>query len=720
MKRLSSSVLLVLVALMLGCAPKALERARTEARYGNLDDAISYYEEVLEEDPDNTEARVALPQVKTRASQLHQKAGLEAREAGNLEKALLELELAVRLDPANERAERDLREVEEALADRRRAERAESTATEQALERAREQEPQLPRLDPQVTGTISLDFRESGVREIYRTLGEIGGVSVLFDSAIQDEVTTFRADEVDFEQALSMLTTALGHFAKVLSPRTILVLPDDTTTRRQYADQVMRTFYLSNAEAGNIANMLRNLLRSQAVMENTELNTVTIRDTPEVVRVAERIVSANDKPGGEVLLDVEVLEVNRSALTEFGTNFLPSLGGQVSVAQDEAGISLEDLGNLSNEDLFVTLPSIRYQLFKSRSDFKLIAQPQLRVTEGQPTSLLIGQRVPIITTTFNPQTTSGGDVIPISSTEYRDVGIVLSAQPRVHHNDEVTLELEIEVSAIAGTSAIQNLPIFSSRQITATVRLRDGETNLLAGLLRDDERVAKEGVPGLMAVPVLGNLFSQTRQEVEQTDVVMSITPHILRGSQIADEDLETLYVGTEANIGGPGFGGGVQAASRARQGRPAAAGTTEPQQEPAVLALLPERHDVDVGDQIALDVTVDGATDLNSVGMQVRFDPSMLEFVDAFESGLLRQGGVETSFQASQSGNGVQVGMARIGAQQTTGVRGSGSLLTLVFRAVGSGEGEIRVDQAALRDAQGRPLPVEMRGAAVVVREER
>jgi len=561
-----------------------------------------------------------------------------------------------------------------------------------------------------------------GPATLYRTLGQIGGVSVLFDSAVQDDVTTFQVEDVAFQEALSMLNTAMGHFTKVLGPRTILVLPDDPTTRRQYADQVMRTFYLSNADAGNVANMLRNLLRSQSVMENTELNSVTIRDTPDVVRVAERIVNANDKPGGEVLLDIEVLEVNRTALQEFGANFLPSLGGQLSVAQGDTGISLDDLGNLSNEDLFVTLPSIRYQLFKTRSDFKLIAQPQLRVTEGQPTSLLIGQEVPVIQTTFNPQQTSGGDVIPVSSTIYRDVGIVIAAQPRVHHNDEVTLQLEVEVSAISGQTGVQNQPIFSSRRITANVRLRDGETNLLAGLLRDDERLAKNGVPWLMDVPVLGNLFSQTREEVEQTDVVMSITPHVLRGSQITDEDLETIYVGTEANVGVPGLGAGVQAAARARQGQAAGAagGGAEAQETPATVSLLPARHVVDVGEQLALDVTVDGAVDLNSAGMQVRFDSSIMEYVEAFEGGLLRQGGVETSFQASQSGNQVQVGMARIGAQQPTGVRGAGSLLTLVFRATAPGSGEIRIDQVALRDVQGRPLPVDMQGATVVVREQR
>lgn len=720
MKRLAVVVVFLLPLVMGGCAPKALERARVEARFGNLDAAITYYEEVLEEEPANLEARVALMQVRARASQMHQKLGLEAREAGNLEQAVLELELAIRLDPANERAQRELRQVEEELAEERRAERARRTPTEVALERARLQEPQLPRLEPRATGTVSLDFRDARIREIYRTLGQIGGVSVLFDSSIQDEVTTFQVEDVAFERALSMLTTTLGHFAKVLGPRTILILPDDPTTRRQYADQVMRTFYLSNADAGNVANMLRNILRSQSVMENTELNTVTIRDTPEVVRVAERIVNANDKPGGEVLLEIEVLEVNRSALQEFGAFFLPSLGGQVSVAQGQSGISLADLGNLSNEDLFVTLPSIRYQLFKTRSDFKLIAQPQLRITEGEPTSLLIGQEVPVVTTTFNPQQTSGGDVIPVSSTTYRDVGIVISAQPRVHHNDEVTLQLDVEVSAVSGQTGVQNQPIFSSRRITANVRLRDGETNLLAGLLRDDERLAKDGIPWLMDLPVLGNLFSQTREEVEQTDVVMSITPHILRGSQITDEDLETVYVGTEANVGG-GLGAG--AAARARPGRPTQPtqpGAAEPPQTPASLALLPARHVVDVGEQIALDVAVEGAVDLNSAGLQVRFDPSLLEFVDAFEGGLLRQGGVETSFQASQSGNRVQVGMARIGAEDPSGVRGSGSLLTLVFRATAPGSGEIRIDQAALRDAQGRPLPVEMRGATVTVREQR
>lgn len=709
------ALLLLLAVLVVACAtPQALRRADQEAQLGNWDAAIAYYQKALQEDPDNLQARIRLQRAKVKASQLHQRAGKELWEQGELERALLEYELAVRLDPGNELAATELRRLEGELAAQRRAERDRKTPTEEAVERARRAAPPLPRLQPQVTGPISLDFRSVSVQEIYRALGRIGGLNVLFDPTLSDPVTSFQVEEVTFDEALRMLAAAEGHFVKVMSENTLLVVPDNVTKRRQYADQVLRTFFLSNAGAETVAQTLRALLQARSVAENVDLNTVTIRDTPEVVQVAERIVAAADKARGEVLLDVEILEVNRAVLRDYGLS-LSSYGIGGSLRQTEAGISLADLKRVTNADLFIAIPSVRYQFLKETNNFKLIAQPQMRISEGQEASLLVGERVPVITTTFNPQQTFGGNVVPVSSTAYEDVGISITAQPRVHHNLEVTLQLQIEISSVIGTSVIQNLPIFSSRNISATIRLRDGETNMLAGLLRDDERTRLQGVPGLLNLPVVGRLFGNTRDEVAQTDVVLAITPHILRAAEISDEDLEAIYVGTEMNIGG-GVGVGTGPAPSPRPGRPGTPGAPgEEPREPVVLALLPARHTVATEQEFAVDVTLDGAVEAFSAGLRLRFDPEVVRFVDAFEGGFLQQDGSETAFQASPAGAGdLAVGMSRIG--DVGGISGSGVLVTLVFQAVAPGSTSIEFASAAIRGADGRPMPVQMVPAEVEV----
>jgi len=251
------------------------------------------------------------------------------------------------------------------------------------------------------------------------------------------------------------------------------------------------------------------------------MNTITIRDTPPVVELAERIVAVADKSRGEVLLDIEILEVSKRLLREYGIS-LTDYGVTQSLRQGsgaeggQSGISVNRLRFLTAADWFVTIPSIRYKLFKESGDFKLVADPQLRLTEGEAASLVIGQEVPIVTTTFSTGQLVGNQVVPIRSTTYRDVGIVIGASVRVHHNAEVTIELEIEVSQVIGQSSIEDLPIFATRSVSSVVRLKDGETNILAGLLRDDERKDLEGVMGLADIPVLGRLFSKTETQIEQ------------------------------------------------------------------------------------------------------------------------------------------------------------------------------------------------------------
>jgi general secretion pathway protein D len=345
----------------------------------------------------------------------------------------------------------------------------------------------------------------------------------------------------------------------------------------------------------------------------------------------------------------------------------------------------------------------------------------MRLTEGEAGSLVIGQEVPIVTTTFSTGQLVGNQVVPIRSTTYRDVGIVIGASARVHHNDEVTIELELEVSQVIGESSIEDLPIFATRTVSSVVRLKDGETNILAGLLRDDERTALQGVLGLADIPLIGKLFSDNETFVEQVDVIMSITPHILRNSDITGLDLASLYVGTEAVVGptvlSSGGGGGGSSAYLPSSGGPSPETPPEEQEEAVSLALQPSSIDVTLGQEFTVDLIVGEVDDLFSAGIQLAFDPAVIEYVGADRGGFLSSDGADASFTAAPSGaGGVNTGMSRIG--EVGGIAGSGPLASFTFRAIGEGRTTISISAGTVRGLDGRPAPVQFRTAEVVVEQ--
>jgi len=722
-RRRRAAALLLTSLLVAGCAVNpALNQADLEMQRGNLDTAISYYQQILLDDPGDTEAKIKLTLAKLQSSQQHEKNGVTLMEADNFAQAVLELQLAVRLDPTNQMAMRKLGEAQALLAQQRRAEAAELTPTELAIQEAQDAQPVVPQLAPLVSGPISFDFRDIAVTEVYRTLAQVAGLNVMFEPTLSDDIVSFQVSDTSFDGALRLLNVANRHFTKVLSPNTFLVVPDDVTKRREYADQVMRTFYLSNAEAATVETQIRAILSVQQVSSNPELNTITVRDTPDAIEIIEKLVASSDKAVGEILLEVEILEVSSEVVANYGLALEP-FGGQAYVAQGSGeegsnlGLSLAAIGSLTTADVFVTIPSLFYQFLRTTTDFKLVAQPKLRAKEGETTTLLIGEEVPVVTTTFNPQATVGGNIVPVSSTEYRPTGIQLTVLPRVHFNGEITLEIDISVSAVTATATVASvgdLPVFTTRQVQGSIRLRDGETSVIAGLLQDNTIRRRRGIMGLDNVPGAGDVLSDTQDTNDQNDIVISITPHLLRAAEITAEDMAAVYVGTQQAVGGSfaaGSGaGGIGAIRGGRPGGAAGAGAAE-ELPPATLSLLPAEHVVVVDEEFAIDITVDSAAEVFSAGFQLQYDPSVVQYVDYFEGGFLDRDGAEITMQATGGGPGVvRIGMSRMGSEN--GIAGGGSLVTL------EGSSSIEISSAALRAPLGSPLAVQMNTAQVTVRQ--
>jgi len=547
-------VLLIALAPLAGCASHlSYRKAEIAMQQGNWDEAVLRYLKAVEESPDNLAYRAALMRAKIKASQAHFEKAKEYQKAGVLERALVELQQTVQLDPTNQYAQAQLENTRQAWLAQKQGRDGLGTI-EQMKKKAQATRPQPPVLNPRSNQPISLEFPEPvPIFQIYQALGKAFGINVLFDPNLKDQEISINLKEVTAQTSLETLMRAANHFYKVIDEHTILIAADTPQNRRIYEDLVIQTFFLSNSEVKDMMTILRSLVDAKKIATNEQLNAIILRDTADKVKVAERIIEANDKSKAEVVIDVELLQINTGRLRELGVSL-----SQYSITQSldrGAGnpLRVSDIPYLNQADWILTIPNFVYNFMKQNSDAQLLAKPQVRITEGEKANLIIGDRVPIPLTTFNTQNQGAtGGIVPITSFQYQDVGIKLELEPRVHHNQEVTLKVKIEVSNISRfveASAGQSQPVIGTRQFDSVIRLKDGETNFLAGLIRTDERSGETGIPGLSEIPIIGRLFENKRDENERTDVILTLTPHIIRNAQITEEDLQPIWVGTEANM---------------------------------------------------------------------------------------------------------------------------------------------------------------------------
>jgi len=585
--RWSVALSLLLVSLSACTGSRAFREARDQEALEHWDLAVLQYSRAAELDPKNNRYRMLLARTKIKASQFHFEKGKLYRGSGRPELAVVELQQAVLLDTTNQYAEVELRKAREDAA-RLAAERGGETRIEALKRQFRGSRAKPPILEPASDRPISLNFPQpKPIKQIYKALADASGINVIFDPQLKDDNVAITLTNMEFQRALETLMRQENHFYKVIDERTIMIAADTPQNRKSYEDLVIRTFFLSNADVTEVANALRSLLQTTRISVNKAENSVTLRDTADKVAIAERIVEQNDKQLAEVVVDVELLQINTTKSQDLGLlltayetrGLLAAPGGATNFGNDvpEGSFTWDQLKDISIRSLGFTLPSITYSFIKNNTDAELLAKPQLRISEGQKAQLVIGDRVPIPTTTFNTGSTIGGNIVPITSFQYQDVGIKIEVEPRVHHNKEVTLKLTIEVSNLNGFVEVisgQRQPIIGTRSISSTIRLKDGETNFLAGLFRTDKSNTTNSVPFLGDIPILGRLFSKKATTDTATDLVLTLTPHIIRIPDVTAADLEPVYVGTDSNIS---FQGSPRIESPGGQGGPFDFGRREP-----------------------------------------------------------------------------------------------------------------------------------------------
>jgi general secretion pathway protein D len=565
------TVVIILAFIVSGCAgARAFRKGQEATRAGNWDQAVAEYTKAVQENPNRADYKITLERATQNAAREHITRAQELEKNDQLDLALIEYKRAMELDASNRLAAARVMELEKTIRDR-----IEATRPKPAIDRLREEARRAatPLLNPTAPLPVVSFGPNASVRDILNFIGTATGINVTYDQQYQDKAYTVRLEDVTLEQALQQIMAANQLFYKVLNPKTIIVVPDVAQKHAQYDDLVVRVFYISHADVSELAQVLNTIMRiptmpvQPTLLPNKTANTITVRATAPIVDVIERIIRANDKPRAEVVIDVQILEVNKSRTKNLGLNLNNySLGLTLSpeVAPPNTSATTPPASpppfnlntisqGISTADFYLSIPTAVVNFLASDSHTKVVAKPQLRGAEGTKLTMNLGDEIPVLSTVFGAAAAGGFASVPQSSFNYRTVGIILEMTPRVTYDGEIVLDgFSVESSALGATISVagQDVPSFSSRKVTTKLRLREGESTLLAGLLKDEQRKILTGFPGLMQTPVLRSLFGQTNDQVQQSDIVMLLTPHIVRTHELTVQDLSSIYIGTQQNVG--------------------------------------------------------------------------------------------------------------------------------------------------------------------------
>ena len=569
-RRPAYAVGLLLLLATAGCATSRAMRDGQEAEAReHWDLAFLAYQKAYQTDPASLLAKAAYERVRLKAAQVHYERGRLYHQSGELDLAALELEQSVSLDATNDSAQQEYRKIRADI-EKRQREIEGGTAIEQAKAKARGLRAAPPMLNPASERPIDVSFPpDTNIKKIYQALAAAAGINVIFDPQLKDDRFTLDLRGMTFQKALEVAMRQAGHFYKVLDEKTIIVAQDTQQNRREYEDLVIRTFFLSNGDVKDVSAMVRGVLDMRRLQPVPQLNAIVIRDTADKVAVAERLIEVNDKAKAEVIVDVELMLMAREDVLDLGMK-LSQYATTISVVGTDgkpvSSLTWDQLKSLTTSDLSITIPSVTFNFLKNNTDGQVLAKPQLRIAEGEKAQLIIGEKQPIPVSTYNTTQSIGQvGVVPITSFQYQDVGIKMDIEPRVHHNKEVTLKLVLEISAISGYAPNPGgspMPIIATRTVNSTVRLKDGETNFLAGLIRKDQSQQKDKIPFLSDLPLIGPLFTHYYTDDRTTDIFMTLTPHIVRQPQITEEDVTPIWVGTENNVSYSGLGARVESPS--------------------------------------------------------------------------------------------------------------------------------------------------------------
>ena len=728
-------------------------KGKTAEARQNYEQAYDFYKQAYDQKPTELSYRSAYERLRFLAGASHVHRGQLLREAGRLEEAVAEFQKAAEIDPSSAIAKQEI-QVTNRMIEAAKSPGAAAAPREPSMLEKRVQQAGGPvELGALPNVPISLKIANEDTKVIYETIGKLAGINVLFDPDYTSRRIKVELNSVSLEEALEIVALQSKTFWRPVTPNTVFVAADNPAKRKDVEQSVIKTFYLSNlsqpTELQDVVNALRQILEISRIQPLPSEGAIVVRGTPDQIALAHKLVSDLDRSRPEVVVDVAVLQTSRKKDRTLGINppttatvqLQPNVttsgsntSGSTTTPSSSGSINLNQLANLNATDFQVTIaPATLTALFSDNST-KLIQNPQIRAVDGQKASLKIGDRIPIATGSFQPGI-GGVGINPLVNTQfqYTDVGVNIDVTPRVHANGDVTLKVMMDISSVTGNANIGGItqPIIGQRKIEHEVRLREGEANLMGGMMEDLQTKSLTGIPGLAQIPILKYLFGQTATEHSETETVFVLIPHVVRRQVLTSLNQEAIDVGTASAIGlhrashtttpaaqtsGPAAGAGSVAIPQ-----PAPAATAPPMPQltdrtagQASFAFDPPASTQPAGSTFTVNVLLNGAQNVHTVPLQLSYDPKLLQVVNVSHGSLLSQDGQIVTVTHREDDGVLQITAMR--PPGATGVSGQGPVVTLTFMAKAAGQGSLTIARGGARDPAMQALPVDGATATVTI----
>jgi general secretion pathway protein D len=751
---------------------------KAEARQ-DYEAAFEFYKAAFQQKPDELKYRVPFERTRMLSAASKIKRGQKLRDQGNLQEALTVFQQALEVDPSNDLAAQEIRRTEQMM--QKGGPGGGQAGSTPPSRHEEEEDPLRKRLEGASSPVALAQFPDSPISALemtgedskveYETIGKLAGINVLFDPDYTSRRLTIKLKGVSLQEALDIIALESRTFWRPVTPNTIFVAQDTQAKRRELEQNVVKTFYLGNVsgptDLQDIVNAIRTVLEVQRIQQIPSQSAIVIKGTPDQLALASKMIDDIDKSKPEVIVDVWVAQVRRDKLRNLGitppqtlqvalqgTN-TTSTGTGTGTTQTGTGggLNFNDLQHLNSTNYAVTIDSLKAQAILSDADTKIMQNPKIRATDNEKATLTIADKIPIATGSFGTPLGIGtgvGSVGVNTQFTYTDVGVKMEITPRVHPDGQVTLKASLEISNLNGSQTIGGItqPIISTRKVEQTIRLMDGETNLLGGILEVQDTSTTGGTPFLGEIPILKYLFSSTTKEHITNELVFLLVPHIVRSQELNDLNRRAFDVGTGSGIdlrmagrqmpasnvtpaaataappqqqpaGGAPVTPARQPATTVPQQAPGqqTAGQQAPQSTPAPqqalkpgqvgLRIDPGTQQQQAGSTFPVTIMLSQGEDIASVPIQISYDPKLFQFVKVTNGDFLAKDGQNVALVYRDD---AATGRLQITAQRTPGsqgISGDGAVFNLTFTAKAKGTGAISISVPGARNSKNQPMNV-------------
>jgi general secretion pathway protein D len=771
MRRLVRPALLLLLVAAVTLAGIAADKAKdlyakgqdAEARQ-NPEAAYDFYKQAYDLKPKDLRYRTSFERSRFEAAASIVHNGQKLRDDGKLEEALAAFQKAMAIDPSLFLAKQERDRTIKMINDKTNPPPQAAGPPSGIVRRL--QEAGGPVEMAAISNTpITVKMLSTKSDVVYRTVGQLAGINVLFDPDYTARVINVDLNGVTLEEALEITALESKTFWRPVTPNTIFVAQDNPAKRKELEQSVLKTFYLTNlsqpTELQDVVNAIRAVLDVQRVQQLLSQNALVVRGTPDQIALAEKLVDDLDKARPEVIIDIAVMQVSKdksrtlglspptSATVQLQSNLNPTSStttgtttGITTGTTGSTGLSLNEIATLDATNFAVTIPSASLSLVMGDTDTKLIQNPQIRSLDGQKASLKIGSRLPVATGSFQPGI-GGVGINPLVNTQFQyiDVGVNIDVTPHVHADREVTLKITMEISSEIGQASIGGItqPIIGQKKVDlGEIRLRDGESSLIGGIMDDSQTKSLSGIPGLAQIPILKYLFGQTTTDHSQDETVFAITPHVIRGTDINEANQRPIDIGTANTI----MLRHVRPATPAQQSPPAngapsiqpvnpnpptpnpanpVPGTQPPTPNQAAggapaFLFDPPTIQVAKGGTFPVSLQISGAQNVYSVPVQLNYNPAMLTLVNVSNGTFLSQDGQAVALMHREDETVGQLTITASRPPGAGGVSGQGTVVTITFQAKENGQTPLTITRGGARDPGQQAITVNGAQASVTI----